>query len=175
MGTFGSFDGAEGEVFNPNGNVSVRFSKALFDGGGHVCVFDILELSCEFSGKCAQHYENEHPLVSLSGFPILKPQLLSGSVDHCAMFWDLRSGRDEIVIHCHSNTIFQAVLADPQARRAVTASYDRTLKVWELRRPSAALATLRGHTNVVYCCAVSVDVLDSGSADRTLRTWLLPL
>ena len=54
---------------------------------------------------------------------------------------------------------------------AVSASRDKTLKVWDVRT-GALLQTLEGHTN----CVSDVAVLDaervvSGSADSTLRVW----
>lgn len=53
----------------------------------------------------------------------------------------------------------------------VSASHDNTLKVWDLPSQSA-ISTLSGHTEAVFCCAIS----DSGqiascSPDQTVRTW----
>jgi hypothetical protein len=60
----------------------------------------------------------------------------------------------------------------PDGRRVVSASADRTLKVWDLEtgRP---LATLEGHAYGVNACAVTPDgrQVVSASQDRTLKVW----
>ena len=63
-----------------------------------------------------------------------------------------------------------AVTSD--GRRAVSASWDRTLKVWDLDR-DRVLATLEGHAGGVNACAVTPDGrrVVSASWDRTLKVW----
>jgi WD40 repeat protein len=59
--------------------------------------------------------------------------------------------------------------------RALSGSYDSTLKVWDLSPLSTqpCLFTLEGHTNVVDCCAVFANGTRaiSGSYDSTLKVW----
>ena len=100
--------------------------------------------------------------------------MLSGSGDHTAKLFDVRSGQCEATLREHTDKVRQAVFADKDPLRVVTASNDKTLKVWDLRGSGTELATLRGHTEAVWCCAVRGLFAVSGSADRTLRTWLLP-
>jgi WD40 repeat protein len=54
----------------------------------------------------------------------------------------------------------------------VSASEDQTLKIWELGS-GRVVATLEGHTNWVYACAVTPDGLHvvSASGDHTLKVW----
>ena len=54
----------------------------------------------------------------------------------------------------------------------VSASYDKTLKVWDARSGEARL-TLQGHTAEVNGCAVSPDgaFIVSASRDKTLKVW----
>ena len=63
-----------------------------------------------------------------------------------------------------------AVTAD--GRHVVSASGDRTLKVWDLES-GRALATLEDHTDGVKACAVTADGrrVISASADWTLKVW----
>jgi WD40 repeat protein len=63
-----------------------------------------------------------------------------------------------------------AVTADGQ--RIVSASADRTLKVWELAS-GRALSTLEGHAGAVRACAVTMDGrrIVSASEDRLLKVW----
>ena len=103
-------------------------------------------------------------------------QVVSGSWDCTSILWDLRTGYPELTIQGHSGVVCQAVFADPlpSPRRVLTSSDDKTLKLWDLRRNGTVVATLRGHTDSVKCCAVSGDFAVSGSDDHTVRTWLLP-
>jgi WD40 repeat protein len=54
----------------------------------------------------------------------------------------------------------------------VSASSDKTLKVWD-RRSGAELRTLTGHTESVEACAISRDgsIIVSASLDKTLKVW----
>jgi len=63
-----------------------------------------------------------------------------------------------------------AVTAD--GKRAVSASFDRTLKVWDLKTGST-LRTLEGHAGAVYGVAVAADGKRaiSASYDKTLKVW----
>jgi WD40 repeat protein len=55
--------------------------------------------------------------------------------------------------------------------RAVSASSDGTLRVWDLRSGACSL-TLEGHTDWVHAVALTVDGRAvSASSDRTLRVW----
>ena len=60
----------------------------------------------------------------------------------------------------------------PDGRRAVSASWDKTLKVWDLAT-GAVLRTLEGHTSSVNAVAVTPDDQRAVSAswDKTLKVW----
>jgi WD40 repeat protein len=60
----------------------------------------------------------------------------------------------------------------PDGRKVVSASFDRTLKVWDLDS-GTALQTLTGHTDAVKAVAVTPDGrwIVSGSKDQTLKVW----
>jgi WD40 repeat protein len=64
------------------------------------------------------------------------------------------------------------VFMSPDGRWAVSASYDRTLKVWDLET-GREVRTLTGHTDRVLGVAVSSDwkCVVSTSADKTLKVW----
>jgi WD40 repeat protein len=66
----------------------------------------------------------------------------------------------------------KAVVMTPDGKRAVSASDDGTLKVWDLKS-GAVLRHLTGHTNGVNAVAVTPDGKRAVSAsdDRTLRMW----
>ena len=54
----------------------------------------------------------------------------------------------------------------------MSASYDRTLRVWDLES-GQAVHTLNGHTDAVTAVAITPDGCHavSASGDRTLRVW----
>ena len=65
-----------------------------------------------------------------------------------------------------------ACAVTPDSRRIISASDDRTLKVWDLDS-GRLLDTFEGHTGRVTACAVTGDGrrIVSASDDRTLRVW----
>eukprot|EP00906_Rhabdomonas_costata_P023910 RCo034458 len=79
-----------------------------------------------------------------------------------AVLWDLRSGQREMTLLSHKSGVNRAVFADSSGQRVVTASMDRTARVWDLRRCSGPLHTFRGHTDAVLCCGVTGEVAASG-------------
>ncbi len=67
-----------------------------------------------------------------------------------------------------------ACAVTPDGRHVVSASADRTLKVWELGS-GRAVATLAGQTRELNACAVTPDGrhMISASYDKTLKVWEL--
>jgi hypothetical protein len=60
----------------------------------------------------------------------------------------------------------------PDGGFVASASWDGTLKIWDVSK-RATPATLRGHTDRVWRCAISPDgaFIASASADKTVRIW----
>ena len=71
----------------------------------------------------------------------------------------------------HAASVF-AVAVTPDGRRAVSASVDKTLKVWDLES-GGELRTLAGHAHFVTAVAVMPDGRRAVSAsyDKTLKVW----
>ena len=71
----------------------------------------------------------------------------------------------------HTGAVY-GVAVTPDGTRAVSASDDRTLRVWDLAT-GKSLASLEGHTNAVFGVAVTPDGTRavSASEDTTLRVW----
>jgi WD40 repeat protein len=73
---------------------------------------------------------------------------------------------------CHNTDWVRAVAVTVDGQRAVSASYDRTLRLWDLES-GRTLRLLEGHQGWVRAVAVTADGRRavSGSDDRTLRLW----
>ncbi len=70
------------------------------------------------------------------------------------------------------SAVAEGVAVTPDGKRAVSASVDQTLKVWDLES-GHALRTLKGHSAVVEGVAVTPDGKRavSASSDQTLKVW----
>jgi len=76
-----------------------------------------------------------------------------------------------LVLKGHTGAVW-GVAVTPDGTRAVSASRDTTLRVWELAT-GKSLASLEGHTNTVSSVAVTSDGtrVVSASDDKTVRVW----
>ena len=83
----------------------------------------------------------------------------------------METGTELVTLTGHTQAV-TAVAIHPDGRRLVSASYDHTLKVWEVET-GTELATLTGHTQAVTAVAVHPDgrLLVSASYDHTLKVW----
>lgn len=102
--------------------------------------------------------------------------LLSGSRDKSLIIWNLT--RDETSygypkrsLHGHNHIVSDCVISSDGAY-ALSSSWDKTLRLWEL---STGVTTRRfvGHTNDVLSVSFSADnrQIVSGSRDRTIKLW----
>ncbi len=73
----------------------------------------------------------------------------------------------------HSNRV-NALAVTPDGKQVISASDDKTLKVWNLET-FQEVSTLTGHSDWVYALAVTPDgkQVISGSDDNTLKVWNL--
>ncbi|WP_437291456.1 outer membrane protein assembly factor BamB family protein [Sorangium sp. So ce406] len=78
---------------------------------------------------------------------------------------------EERTLYGHAARVSACALS-PDGQRIVSASNDRTLKVWDLAT-GKLLSTLEGHTGGVRACALSPDGqrIVSAANDRTLKVW----
>ena len=75
----------------------------------------------------------------------------------------------------HTDPAYAAVYS-ADGTKLVTASFDKTLRLWDLNS-ATTLRTMSGHTGLVLCAALSKDGsrLVSGSLDNSIRLWDVPV
>ncbi|MGA7075900.1 MAG: hypothetical protein WBZ42_05060, partial [Halobacteriota archaeon] len=75
------------------------------------------------------------------------------------------------VLEGHTGTIY-AVSITPDGRRAVSGSYDNTVRVWDVETGKCK-RVLEGHTGTIYAVSITPDGrrAASGSRDHTVRLW----
>merc|ERR1711865_965404 len=66
----------------------------------------------------------------------------------------------------------QAVVLSSDGQFALSASWDRTMRLWDLNTGATA-RTFQGHTKDIFSCAFSGDnrQIVSGSRDKTIKLW----
>ncbi|HMK84472.1 MAG TPA: protein kinase [Steroidobacteraceae bacterium] len=94
------------------------------------------------------------------------------SPDAISVFQDVRAADRELaLLSGHRERVFDAAYS-PDGERIVTASADKTARVWDART-AAQLAVLTGHTDRIFAAAYSPDGrrIVTASRDRTARVW----
>ncbi len=113
---------------------------------------------------------------SIAFSPDKRPAILWAMHDNQAHVWEYEKNNEPT---CLTKRAFightaqvNAVQFSPSGRYAITASGDRTLRIWEVES-FKTLHELTGHTAAVNTVAVASDgrFLLSGSDDRTVRKW----
>jgi WD40 repeat protein len=86
-------------------------------------------------------------------------------------YWNRLADPALLTFTGHRHVVYQIAFS-PDGKRIASASWDKTIKVWDSVTGQEAF-TLSGHTDAVYSVAFSPDRkhLASGSNDRTLRIW----
>uniref|UniRef100_A0A8C0YTY2 Notchless protein homolog 1 n=2 Tax=Canis lupus familiaris TaxID=9615 RepID=A0A8C0YTY2_CANLF len=99
-------------------------------------------------------------------------RLVSGSDDFTLFMWSPAEDKKPLARMTGHQALINQVLFSPDSRIIASASFDKSIKLWD-GRTGKYLASLRGHVAAVYQIAWSADsrLLVSGSSDSTLKVW----
>lgn len=150
-------------AFTPNGRLLVAEAlpgMAWEVASGHPLAMPLTGKGCVFSPDFGR-------IVSPAGDNLIVSDAVSGE-RICTLGGEWNSKRTK---PGHTNPVLDCVFS-PDGSRILSASADRTLRVWDAAS-GAELLVLQGHGGRVMCCAFSPDGnrLVSGSADKTVRLW----
>ncbi|KAJ1817704.1 hypothetical protein LPJ60_004702 [Coemansia sp. RSA 2675] len=101
--------------------------------------------------------------------------------NHQARVADLKTSECKKAVVKHTGPV-TAVTVMPGSykvsgsRIALSASWDKTVKVWSVDNPQRTLAVLSGHSDFVKCLVVhpTLPLVYTGSSDKTILFWRLP-
>lgn len=87
--------------------------------------------------------------------------------------WDVYTGKLLLNLMDHTDIVRDLTFAPDGSLVLVSASRDKTLRVWDLKDDGNMVKVLRGHQNWVYCSAFSPDssVLCSVGAGKAVFLW----
>lgn len=99
-------------------------------------------------------------------------RLVSGSDDFTLFLWNPETDKKPLARLTGHQQLVNDVKFSPDGRILASASFDKSIKLWEART-GKFICTLRGHVQAVYMIAFSADsrLMVSGSADSTLKLW----
>ncbi len=122
---------------------------------------------------CAGHLNGANAVVYHPG----KPVLMSGGKDGHLRVWNTDDDyRDVLAIPAHRSTIY-GIAFDPSGLRLMSASRDKTVKLWDARSLDPITKGLNGHHghthSVNTVCWTSAGPCSAGD-DRKVLRWQLP-
>ncbi|KAM8904653.1 WD repeat and SOCS box-containing protein 1 isoform 1-T1 [Spinachia spinachia] len=87
--------------------------------------------------------------------------------------WDVYTGKLLLNLMDHTDIVRDLTFAPDGSLMLVSASRDKTLRVWDLKDDGNMVTVLRGHQNWVYCSAFSPDssILCSVGAGKAVLLW----
>ncbi|KAL1123227.1 hypothetical protein AAG570_002314 [Ranatra chinensis] len=98
------------------------------------------------------------------------PNIATGSMDSMAKIFDLGTGVELSTLVGHTKPVIRVVFGD---NMLVTASFDSTVRLWDMRKRPSCVSVLQGHSAEISGCVLSPDglLLATSSLDGTAKIW----
>lgn len=133
----------------------------------------LVATACDHRGDWAVLFSVQGHASAVTCVDCSSTPLLTGSCDRTCRVWSLGATgigcEAELVGHTRTVSCVQWL---PQAAgRLVTASHDKTLRVWDANT-AECVWLLKGHTSKIFAmCVLDDGRIVSGSRDKSLRLW----
>ncbi|KAI9561288.1 hypothetical protein GHT06_012244 [Daphnia sinensis] len=97
----------------------------------------------------------------------------TGHVNGRVRIWDVYTGCKLLELMDHTQAVRDLAFAPDGSLRLVSASLDRTIKVWDLRDDGNMFKTLKGHSNEIFWCCWSpnAQLLASAGIGKSILVW----
>ncbi len=117
--------------------------------------------------------EQENATNAVAWNPREPMNFLSGNEDHCAYSWDMRKLDSALVVHKDHVSAVMDVSWSPTGREFATASYDKTVRIWNASGGSSKQVYHTKRMQRVWTVDFTRDskYIVSGSDDTNLRVW----
>lgn len=99
--------------------------------------------------------------------------LATGLSDGHVKIWEVHTGRLLFNLSGHQDVVRDLSFATNGSLTLVTASRDKTLRIWDLKKDGKLIQVLSGHIQWVYCCSISPDcsMLCSAAGESSVLLW----
>ncbi|XP_061460640.1 WD repeat and SOCS box-containing protein 1 isoform X2 [Rhineura floridana] len=152
---------------NSNGDQKNKPSEHVIDCGDIVWSLAFGSSVPEKQSRCVN--------IEWHRFKFGQDQLLlaTGLANGRVKIWDAYTGKLLLNLMDHTEVVRDLTFAPDGSLILVSASRDKTLRVWDLKDDGNMMKVLRGHPNWVYSCAFSPDssILCSVGASKTVLLW----
>ena len=96
--------------------------------------------------------------------------IVASSYDNSSRIWSLRDHRLKHSLTGHTGKVMAARFISDDSHKVATGSYDRTIKVWDLKQRLCS-RVLHCHSSCTDLVTIEGNELCSGHLDKRIRFW----
>lgn len=109
--------------------------------------------------------------ASVYSLTVTDKYIVCGTYENMIQVWDVHTLQDKGILTGHVGAVYAvAVLRAPGRDRLFSASYDKTIRVWNLELMMCAQTLVR-HEGSVTCLLTSGGRIFSGAVDNMIKMW----